>query len=267
MVVGTPSAIDIVLIVVVIGMCVAGLAELVNEIADTHYDSHFTEHRAFGINSSGNVGLIKKVPALHPLSILLALSIAMIGAMLACRANTAFGVVVILAQLLAVFYSAPPLRLKRYAFGGFVSRILGYGVIAVTAGALVANASISVDILVAGMAIGVVVGGFSTTADIADRSTDSQNSINTLATVLGPQKTGYVVSLAVALGFSVLIGRTVWLGNVAIFHLLIIGLVIASVVACLGYLLANPEDEIRASKVHILGVILESVTPVVFLSV
>lgn len=265
-----PSLRDIFLVTIIFGPCIGGLAEVINEIADTYCEPVFKQWRAFGINSSGNLGLLRSNPRLLRISFLLAVITALTGVILAFSLNPKFALVVMLGQLLAISYSAPPIRVKRFSFGGIIMRITGYGLIAITAGVLATGAALSIKVLVAGLGVGAIVGGFSSTADLADRATDEQNRVNTLATMLGVKPSSYIYSILILVGLLLLtiLSPAVRNGESrAAWRFLIMGLIAICSIVCVTYILRYPENEAKMSRVHLVGVVLESIAPLAFLVV
>jgi bacteriochlorophyll c synthase len=237
---------------VVIGLCIAGLSEVSNEVFDYELDSVGREVKVWGINSSGNTGLIERF-RVQPKNLFLAIPVLIVlGLSLAAYfAPSAVGLVVF-GMFLGVLYSAPPVRLKINPIGNGVSKFLGYGPVAFLIGTSFSNSALdqSIDATVLGIAFGLIAVGYICIADLADYKIDLQNGIRTIPVVLGQHKSAVLFVVFIVSGHLLLISiaLAVSIGS------LVSALALLLLSAVLGYQTMHRFQDIQAmSKIHILG--------------
>jgi 4-hydroxybenzoate polyprenyltransferase len=261
---GWPSNFQFLGLVLVMALGVAGPAELFNEVADTRLDKAFFQRRAWGVNSSGNVGVIKCAAITSDGAIRLGIILLLVGAVVALAISYTFFLLTLTGQALALTYSLPPVRLKRFPLGGIGARFLGYGIVAFAAGVGAAQGSLSYDVILIGAAAGLVVAGFSSTADLADRETDVANGIRTLAVSLGICLASRIYVLLIVLGMGALFVLAVSLGTGGERPVLwlLLGLFLgAGGLFSIKEVLLGAADVARMSRLHLVGLVLESVAP------
>jgi len=179
-------AFDILAIVVIFGAATAGLSELLNEFFDTKLEKFSKPQYIYGINSSGNVGsMLGLVKEQRIIVLILSSLLIILGITTASLYGSVLVALVMFGQILAIIYSIPPLRLKRFVYGGSTLLFVAYGPVCVLGGSYIYSGVFSVEAIFLSIAIGFFVIGFSTIADVVDRPIDIKNGIHTLATQYG----------------------------------------------------------------------------------
>lgn len=161
-------------------------ANLVNDYHDRDGDAR-NEERLSPFTGGSRViqqGLFSpRAAALYGYA-LLALAAA-IGALLALTGRPALWTVGAAGLLLAVLYSAPPLRLSARGLGEFV--ITGAWLLVVLGADLVQRGSWSITALAAGLPIGLLVAAILHVNEFPDRAADAASGKQTIVVQLGPR--------------------------------------------------------------------------------
>jgi 4-hydroxybenzoate polyprenyltransferase len=240
------------ILTVVVGLCIAGLSEVSNEIFDYKLDTTSREVKVWGVNSSGNTGLVQRF-RIQPKTLFLLLPVLMaLGISLTeIFAPQAVGLVVF-GMSLGVFYSAPPIRLKANPIGNWVSKCLGYGPIAFFIGASFSSpiVGLPLDLILIGIAFGLIAAGYICIADLADYEIDFLNGIRTIPVVLGQRRAAAFFVGSIFLGHIFLVLTALFVSVRAI----ILALALFSISVVLSYQTLRQFQNIETiSKIHLLG--------------
>ena len=174
-------------------------AEGLNEIADLEIDRQAIPAVAWKVRLSAGSGmLLERRMTLPACWTVVGLAAAIGLAACAClsRATLLAGSA---ALLLAVAYSMPPFRLKRWGVAGATIHVVGYGPVAMAlgAGAAIMRLDIALWALLAGSWVAII----GLTADLLDLDSDRKAGVRTLPVVLGHAPS----VLAIAVGSFVLL--------------------------------------------------------------
>lgn len=190
---------DIFWIVFILGFGLAGFAEMCNELYDGEYDVAQRQFAAFGINSSGGVGLASKTQRFSKYKkwfLLIHLAIVLLATWVWVEIPL---ILVMLGAIIGWAYSAKPLRLKEKILTNIGSKIAGYGTVAFFIGVFLADGTFSWYALLLSAAIGLIECGYNGIADINDVETDRDNGLFTLPVSVGPTIAA-VIYMAFCLG-------------------------------------------------------------------
>lgn len=115
-----------------------------------------------------------------------------IGLILASLSSLIILILGIIFTIITLFYSIPPIRIKKRFLGSNIAAGLLYGVIPLLTGyAIVDMSKVSLPIVLFFFA---VTGILSTIKDLDDYLGDKKNKIKTLPVICGPKKIGWIVS-------------------------------------------------------------------------
>lgn len=102
--------------------------------------------------------------------------------------------IVLIAAVITFFYSAPPLRIKKYPFISNVFIALPRGMFLIVAGWSAFKPVFNVEPWFIGLIFALYLMGAATTKDFSDIKGDSRFGIKTLPVLYGPEKTAKIIS-------------------------------------------------------------------------
>lgn len=194
----------------------------------------------------------------------LCLSIALFLSTLVIALGSGLGLFVIVAFsiVIAVTYSAPPVRWKNRGIWGCAVQGFAYGFITFNTGWYLATGRFDLYPVVVGLLLGTLIVGYGSTADLADRETDEENGIKTLPVVLGPRKAS--VFCVASMGTPYLVYLAMCATGMLTFHkITFLGLMATT--TFVAYRILRNQTSKSFSQVHMIGVVLESIAPFLFI--
>jgi 4-hydroxybenzoate polyprenyltransferase len=102
--------------------------------------------------------------------------------------------IVLITAIITFFYSAPPLRIKKYPFISNISIALPRGMLLIVAGWSVNKSIFNAEPWFIGLIFALYLMGAATTKDFSDIKGDSQFGIKTLPVLYGPEKAAKIIS-------------------------------------------------------------------------
>ncbi len=124
----------------------------------------------------------------------LAICFYLMALILAYMVNMQFFIISISAALISFFYSAPPIRLKKYTFFANLAIAFLRGLLLIVAGWSSMRSAFALAPWFVGGIFFLYLLGAATTKDFADMKGDAKFGIKTLPVVYGPQKTTKIIS-------------------------------------------------------------------------
>jgi 4-hydroxybenzoate polyprenyltransferase len=253
----TISFMDLFWIVFILGFGLSGFAEMCNEFCDDEYDIVQRQFSAFGVNSSGGIGLSnsnhdllrhkKRFLLFHVLFVL-------IIATLWSEVSIIF---VIIGAIIGWAYSSKPFRLKANVLTNISSKILGYGVVSFFIGLILAGGDLSWYALLLGAAIGLIECGYNGIADINDLETDRDNGLFTLPVSVGPTFAAVIYMTFCISGLGILLANRITdpTASTTFFSLC---MTLTAVTVCASLTVAvlkytSETDKNRLSQLHLLS--------------
>ncbi len=108
--------------------------------------------------------------------------------------NPQFFSIVLITAIITFFYSAPPLRVKKYTFLSNAFIALARGLLLIVAGWSIARPVFNIEPWFIGLIFALYLLGAATTKDFSDIQGDSRFGIRTLPVVYGPEKAAKMIS-------------------------------------------------------------------------
>ena len=255
---------EIIILFFVFGPGIPGAAEAINDYFDFNIDKLENRNTVLNIPSSGGSGILQsgliKKDVLFKLSILL-FSFSFI---LSLFTNILFVIFIVLGIVGAVIYSAPPLRLKNRSLWGCFIQAFCYGIVTFSAGWFLTSPSFSFIPIVIGTIIGIALIGYGSVADLADYDADKLNNILTLPVRYGKTKSKifYISTLIISYLSVFLLQKSgfISINNINFYIVLIVLTFIISTLLLLN------DTRKSYSIIHFVGVIIESIFPLLFLT-
>ncbi|MBU1923918.1 MAG: UbiA family prenyltransferase, partial [Candidatus Omnitrophica bacterium] len=102
--------------------------------------------------------------------------------------------IVLITAFITFFYSAPPLRFKKYAFISNISIALPRGMLLIVAGWSVEKSILHIEPWFIGLIFALYLMGAATTKDFSDIKGDSRFGIKTLPVLYGPEKAAKMIA-------------------------------------------------------------------------
>jgi 4-hydroxybenzoate polyprenyltransferase len=248
---------DLFWIVFILGFGLSGFAEMCNELYDGEYDVTQRQFSAFGINSSGGLGLAARNCSLLRYKnrfLLLHIMFVIICAMIWTEIPV---MLITIGALIGWTYSAKPFRLKANVITNIGSKVVGYGVVSFFIGVALAGGAFSWHALLLGAAIGLIECGYNGIADINDLEADKENGILTLPVAIGPTLAAIIYMLFCIVGLGALLANriatpTTSTSSISIIVTLIVVIACSSLtLAVLKYASQNAKS--RLSQLHLLS--------------
>lgn len=171
-------------VLLALGPVICGVAEVANEFWDDRLDRVRRRRDAYGVNSSGGLGVGRRLQRNHITIAVVGLSA--VGLALAWAEGGTIGVGLVAAGIaLGLAYSVPGIRFKNHPIVGPLARVFGYGWLAYGIGYVFKAGSLSGVDPIFPVLGGLLCFGFSTSADLADAEADRKNGLRTLPVVFG----------------------------------------------------------------------------------
>jgi 4-hydroxybenzoate polyprenyltransferase len=161
-------------------------------------------------------------------------------------------VIVLIAAVCTVLYSAPPARTKRFIFLSNLTIALPRGALLVVAGWSAVRNIFNPEPWYLALIFGAFIFGAATTKDFSDIEGDKKGGCNTLPVCYGVKKAAYITALFFIFPF-ILIPLGVMLGVLSAERGLvyILGGLLIAYGAFIGYLLVRRPEELATERNHI----------------
>ncbi len=257
------SIFEIIVLLFIFGPGIPGAAEAINDFFDSDIDKLKNRNTVLNIPSSGGSGIIQKglIEKQKLFRFSIVLFIFSFG--LSLFTNLFFIIFVTLGIIGAIIYSAPPLRLKNRSYWGCVIQAFCYGIVTFCAGWFLCSPSLSYVPFIIGSIIGIALIGYGSVADLADYDSDKLNNINTLPVRYGKLKSKviYIAVLFISylLIFILKTANIIEINSMTFYAVLLV----FSVTLSLFLLLYDTKKSY--SIIHLIGVLLESILPIIFI--
>lgn len=108
--------------------------------------------------------------------------------------NLRFFLIVLITAVITFFYSAPPFRVKKYAFISNIFIALPRGMFLIVAGWSLFKPVFDIEPWFIGLIFALYLVGAATTKDFSDMEGDNQFGIKTLPVLYGPEKAAKIIS-------------------------------------------------------------------------
>jgi 4-hydroxybenzoate polyprenyltransferase len=162
--------------------------------------------------------------------------------------NLQFFFIVLITAIITFFYSAPPLRIKKYPFFSNIFIALPRGMFLIVAGWSTVRPIFNIEPWFIGLIFALYLMGAATTKDFSDIKGDSQFGIKTLPVLYGPEKAARMISPFLYIPFMLIplgvIAKVIRLTTLPLTSLVLWGLYTAKLI------MEKPQD-LTLEKNHI----------------
>lgn len=259
-----PSIEILLLISFIFGPGIPGAAEALNDFFDRKYDVLAEIKKGLGIPSSGGSGIIQRGWISTKETISLSLLLFLLTLVMALKVSFILFFMLSIGILIAITYSAPPVRWKNRGIWGCIVQGFAYGFITFNTGWYLSSGRFGLYPAFIGLLLGILIIGYGSTADLADFKSDKKNNIKTLPVIWGERRASifYVALMLIPYIVYLLICKAGILSiNIMLFLILVIP------TGYIAYQTITDYSPKNISKVHMIGVVLESIAPFLFVRI
>lgn len=169
------------------GALSAAILNAASNVNNQYFDSEIDKiNKPFRPLPSGRI-LKKK-------AIIFALILYLSALILSWLINLQFFLLVLITAIITFFYSAPPLRIKKYPFISNIFIALPRGMFLIVAGWSITKSIFNIEPWFIGLIFALYLLGAATTKDFSDTRGDNKFGIKTLPVLYGPEKAAKIIS-------------------------------------------------------------------------
>lgn len=259
-----PSIETLLLICFIFGPGIPGAAEALNDFFDRRYDVLDEIKKGFGVPSSGGSGIIQRWWISAKETVSLSILLFSLTLLMALRVSLILFFILSIGILIAITYSAPPVRWKNRGIWGCIVQGFAYGFITFNTGWYLSSGRFGLYPTFIGLLLGILIIGYGSTADLADFRSDKKNNVKTLPVIWGKRRASifYVVLMVIPYIVYLLVCNAGILSmNIMLFSILVIP------TGYIAYQTITDYSPKNISKVHMIGVVLESIAPFLFIRI
>lgn len=259
-----PSVETLLLISFIFGPGIPGAAEALNDFFDRRYDTLKDIKKGFGVPSSGGSGMIQRGWISAKETVSFSITLFLLSLMMALKVSFILFFILSIGVLIAITYSAPPVRWKNRGIWGCIVQGFAYGFVTFNTGWYLSSGRFELYPAFIGLLLGGLIIGYGSIADLADCNTDKKNNIKTLPVILGERGASvfYVALMLIPYILYLLICKA---GILSMNKMLFLILMILT--GYIAYQTIIDHSPKNISKVHMIGVVLESIAPFLFIRV